>query len=86
MIVKKEYSSTDAQPVALYAKIDQSSQNTIPVVCTSNGALMISSGLNIPSFDYLDFTNLNAITFYSGGSGGIVVATISIVGTTLTRT
>jgi hypothetical protein len=85
-IIKKEYSSVDANPSVVYAKTDQSSQNATALVATTNGALMISSGLNIPSFDYIDFTNLSGILFYSGGVTGILVATINITGTTLTRT
>lgn len=84
--MKQEYSSTDAQPVVLYAPTSSGSSFSSPLQATSNGALMISSGLNIPSFDYVDFTNLNNILIMSGGSGGIVVATINITGTTMTRT
>ena len=85
-MAKQEYSSTDAAPVVIYAPTSSGSKFASPLQATSNGALMISSGLNIPSFDYVDFTNLNAILIKSGGSSGITVATINITGTTMTRT
>lgn len=85
-MAKQEYSSTDAQPVVLYAPSSSGTHLVSPLLATSNGALLISSGLNIPSFDYVDFTNLSNIMIKSGGVNGVQVATINITGTTMTRT
>jgi hypothetical protein len=84
--MKKEFSSSDASPQVLYARTNPNSDNVVPIIVTTGGALQINSGLNIPNFDYVDFTNLSNILFKSGGASGTVVATISIVGTTMTRT
>ena len=83
---KKEFSAVDVQPSVIYARTDASNDNVTPVIVTTGGALQVNSGLNIPNFDYVDFTTLSNIQFKVGGAMGTVVATINITGTTMART
>ena len=81
-MAKQEYSSTDAQPVALYARSNASSTLVSPLVATSSGALLISAGIDFPSYDALKLSysgsNLSTVQFYVGGTGGTLVATLSL--------
>jgi hypothetical protein len=45
-----------------------------------------SSGFNIPNFDFIDFSNTSSIKFYSGGSGGTLVTTLTITGSSVEKT
>lgn len=85
-MIKQTSPSTDAQGITIFAPTTSAGNMTYPILGTSSGSLCISSGIDMPTFDYVDFTNLTGILFKRGGSSGNVVATISINGTTLART
>ena len=82
---KQTSPSTDAQGVTIFAPTTSAGNVTFPILGTSSGSLCVSNGLDMPTFDYVDFTNLTGILFKRGGASGTLVATISINGTTLTR-
>ncbi|HEY9704675.1 MAG TPA: hypothetical protein V6C58_19695 [Allocoleopsis sp.] len=44
-----------------------------------------STGFNISNYDYIDYSNASSIKFYSGGSGGTLVATINITSSTVEK-
>lgn len=78
---KKEFSATDASPVVLYGLKSPSNPNAIPIVVTSNGALLISGGLDMPPYDFISFSPPNlptTILFKIGGSGGTNVRTLTL--------
>lgn len=79
---KKEYSSTDAQPVVLYGLQAASSVNAVPILATANGAMVVSGGgFDIPAYDYISFTpalNPTVVLYKSGGSGGATVRTLTL--------
>lgn len=82
MTVKKEYSSVDAQPIVLNAKTDPNSQNAYPVLATSSGCLLISSGMDIPAYDSIIISyssgNISNVYYYIGGTAGTIVATLTL--------
>lgn len=81
-MAKQEYSSTDAQPVALYARSNSTSSLVSPLVCTSSGSLMISNGLDIPAYDSIALAysgnNVSTVKYFVGGTGGTLVATLTL--------
>jgi hypothetical protein len=83
---KQVYRATDCSPSALYAKRSASSDDVYPILVNTDGILLAGSELSIPPFDFIDWSDLTAITYKRGGSGGTVVATLSLVGSTLTKT
>ena len=72
--------STDSQGVTLYAPTSASSQIAFPVIATSSGALLISSGLDIPPYDTIALSGspLSSVQFYVGGTGGTLVSTLTL--------
>jgi hypothetical protein len=86
---KKVYSSTDGQPVVLYAKTDAADDKAYPVLATSTGVLISGSGIGIPAYDFVSMvispSDTETYTFKTGGSDGSTVATVIIVYTDSTR-
>ena len=79
---RKVYSSTDAQPIVLFAKTDVDSQQAYPVT-----AAMFNPGLSLPPFDSFVLgytsTNLTSVTYTSSGST-VAIIVLNYSGTTLT--
>lgn len=68
--IKKEFSAVDAAPVILYVKQDANSEKAFPF-----------GGIQLPPYDYVSLTPPSlptSITFYTGGSGGTLVATLTL--------
>lgn len=82
MTVKHERSSPDAEQIVLYAKTSSTSELAYPVLATSSGCLLVSEGLDIPAFDSIVLSysgsNVTQAQYYIGGTGGTLVATISL--------
>ena len=39
---KKEFSSSDAEPVVIYGLVTANSEKAIPIICTTDGTLTIT--------------------------------------------
>ena len=80
--LKKEFSAVDASPVVLYAKESATSEQAYPVLITSSGCLSISTGFDIPEYDYIALgysgNNVNLVQYYLGGAGGALMATLTL--------
>ena len=74
--------STDSQGVTLYAPTSATSQIAFPVIATSSGALLISTGIDVPPYDSLILSystgNLSNVYFLVGGTAGTLVATYTL--------
>lgn len=61
----------------------------IPESLRRDTSISVVSGIHIPEYDYVSYTNTNTTTdtytFKSGGSGGRAVATVVIVYTDTTK-
>jgi hypothetical protein len=79
---KKVFSAIDAAPAVLYAKQVADSQFAYPVIANTNGQLIISGSLDIPTHDYIGLTytgsNISIVTYKTGGSSGTVVTTLTL--------
>lgn len=87
MNIKKVFSATDAQPIVLYAHRDADGKLAYPILVTSSGSLVVSTGMTIPDHDQqvIDEADPNNITITYKKSGAIVATkTIAISGTTTT--
>ena len=79
-MIKQISPSTDSQGVTLFAPTSTSSNLAFPVIATSSGALLVSSGLDVPVYDTLALSGspLSSVQFYVGGTGGTLVATLTL--------
>jgi hypothetical protein len=87
---KKVYSASDAQPAVLYAKRNEASELSYPILQTTDGALYIvdDTGMLIPKHDeqVIEESGAPATTTitYKLSSVTVGVKTISVTGTTTT--
>ena len=70
MTKRREYKTTDAQPVVLYAKTDTESEHAYPVILGTDGVLKITQSFGIPEYDEINMD-------YSGEDITKVVYTLS---------
>lgn len=90
-IAKTVYGRSDSAPSALYAKrtLEESDDDSYPVLVDEYGAIATSNGLKISGYDYVAMVispaTTETYTFRRGGASGTIVATVVIVYTDSTR-
>lgn len=82
MIQRKIFSAPDAAPYVLHAKQVANDEVAFPILATSSGCLLISEGLDIPSYDsiILSYSSglISKVYYLVGGTAGVVIATLSL--------
>ena len=71
---KREYASSDAAPVILYAKTDVDATNAYPIT-----AAMFNSGFAIPEYDEIELSyTVSDLTGVVYKLGGVTLATLAL--------
>jgi len=79
MTTKKVFGASDAHPTVLHAKQNADSEIAYPLIVSSDGNLLVASGLVPKNYDYISLSPASqptTIEYRTGGSSGTLVATL----------